>query len=60
MLPSRTLSKKWDFYLLLVEWHNLTLTSHKIKMKLVVHVLPPSSSGLGRSPLKAKTGVRVP
>ena len=37
----------------------LSLTEDKARVRIIV-VLPPSSSGLGHSPLKAKTGVRVP
>ena len=31
-----------------------------VKFRPLNKALPPSSRGLGRSPLKAKTGVRVP
>ena len=37
----------------------LSLTEDKARVRIIVD-LPPSSSGLGHSPLKAKTGVRVP
>lgn len=48
-----------DFWQELRESVLLLLTAMEGRVK-ITSLLPPSSRGLGHSPLKAKTGVRVP